>query len=164
MVLDYTTVYLLLGSNMGARVELITKAIEKINMKIGQVVEKSSFYETAAWGKLDQPSFINIAIALQTILKPLDVLQSALDIETELGRIREDKWGARYIDIDIIFFGNDIVNVSNQLTIPHPEMHKRKFVLEPIVEIKPHLLHPVFKKTVSNLLSELQDNLDVKKI
>ncbi|RZK72306.1 MAG: 2-amino-4-hydroxy-6-hydroxymethyldihydropteridine diphosphokinase, partial [Pedobacter sp.] len=128
------------------------------------VVEKSSFYETAAWGKLDQPSFINIALAVQTILKPLEVLHNALSIETELGRIREDKWGARYIDIDIIFFGNDIVHIPNQLSIPHPEMQNRKFVLEPIAEIEPHLLHPVLKKTVSNLLFELQDNLEVKKI
>ena len=164
MVLDHTTVYLLLGSNMGARVELITKAIEKIDKQIGRVVEKSSFYETAAWGKLDQPSFINIALAVQTILKPLEVLHNALSIETELGRIREDKWGARYIDIDIIFFGKDIVHIPNQLSIPHPEMQNRKFVLEPIVEIEPHLLHPVLKKTVSNLLFELQDNLEVKKI
>jgi 2-amino-4-hydroxy-6-hydroxymethyldihydropteridine diphosphokinase len=164
MVLDYNKVYLLLGSNMGARLQLLETAIKNIDLKIGEVVEKSSFYETAAWGKTDQPGFLNIAIAVNTLLSPLEVLTRALDIESQLGRIREEKWGARLIDIDIIFYGNDIVNITDQLQIPHPEMHKRKFVLEPLVEIAPDLQHPMLNKSLSELLLELSDDLEVTKI
>jgi 2-amino-4-hydroxy-6-hydroxymethyldihydropteridine diphosphokinase len=164
MVLDYNKVYLLLGSNMGARLQLLETAIKNINQRIGEVVEKSSIYETAAWGKTDQPGFLNIAIAVNTLLSPLEVLTRALDIESQLGRIREEKWGARLIDIDIIFYGNDIVNIPDQLQIPHPEMHKRKFVLEPLVEIAPDLQHPILNKSLSELLLELSDDLDVTKI
>jgi 2-amino-4-hydroxy-6-hydroxymethyldihydropteridine diphosphokinase len=164
MVLDYNKVYLLLGSNMGARLQLLETAIKNINQRIGEVVEKSSIYETAAWGKTDQPGFLNIAIAVNTLLSPLEVLTRALDIESQLGRIREEKWGARLIDIDIIFYGNDIVNIPDQLQIPHPEMHKRKFVLEPLVEIAPALQHPMLNKSLSELLLELSDDLDVTKI
>jgi 2-amino-4-hydroxy-6-hydroxymethyldihydropteridine diphosphokinase len=164
MVLDYNKVYLLLGSNMGARLQLLETAIKNINQRIGEVVEKSSIYETAAWGKTDQPGFLNIAIAVNTLLSPLEVLTRALDIESQLGRIREEKWGARLIDIDIIFYGNDIVNIPDQLQIPHPEMHKRKFVLEPLVEIAPALQHPMLNKSLSELLLELRDHLEVTKI
>jgi 2-amino-4-hydroxy-6-hydroxymethyldihydropteridine diphosphokinase len=164
MVLDYNKVYLLLGSNMGARLQLLETAIKNIDLKIGEVVEKSSIYETAAWGKTDQPGFLNIAIAVNTLLRPLEVLTRTLDIESQLGRIREEKWGARLIDIDIIFYGNDIVNIPDQLQIPHPEMHKRKFVLEPLVEIAPDLQHPILNKSLSELLLELSDHLEVTKI
>jgi 2-amino-4-hydroxy-6-hydroxymethyldihydropteridine diphosphokinase len=164
MVLDHNKVYLLLGSNMGARLQLLNNAIEKISFEIGEIVERSSIYETAAWGKTDQASFLNIAIAVNTVLMPIEVLSKALEIEAQLGRIREEKWGARLIDIDIIFYGNEIVNIPDQLYIPHPEMHNRKFVLEPLVEIAPQLQHPVLKKTVSVLLNELNDQLEVTKI
>lgn len=164
MVLDYNKVYLLLGSNMGARLQLLEDAIKNINLHIGEVVEKSSMYETAAWGKTDQPGFLNIAIAVNTLLSPIEVLTKALEIETKLGRIREEKWGARLIDIDIIFYGNDIVNIPDQLQIPHPEMHKRKFVLEPLVEIDPDLQHPLLKRSISALLLELNDQLEVTRI
>lgn len=164
MVLDYNKVYLLLGSNMGARLQLLDNAIKNINVKIGEVVEKSSLYETAAWGKTDQPGFLNVAIAVKTMLGPLEVLKRALEIETLLGRIREEKWGARLIDIDIIFYGNDIVNIPDQLQIPHPEMHKRRFVLEPLVEIAPDYQHPMFNKSLSKLILELSDHLEVTKI
>lgn len=164
MVLDYNKVYLLLGSNMGARLQLLEDAIKNINLKIGEVVEKSSIYETAAWGKTDQPGFLNIAIAVNTLLSPLEVLTRSLEIETQLGRIREEKWGARLIDIDIIFYGNDIVNIPDQLQIPHPEMHNRKFVLEPLIEIDPDLQHPLLKRSISALLLELGDHLNVTRI
>lgn len=164
MVLDYNKVYLLLGSNMGARLQLLEDAIRNIILQIGEVVEKSSIYETAAWGKTDQPGFLNIAIAVNTLLSPIEVLTKSLEIETQLGRIREEKWGARLIDIDIIFYGNDIVSIPDQLQIPHPEMHKRKFVLKPLVEINPNLQHPLFKRSISDLLLELSDHLEVTRI
>ena len=164
MVLDHNKVYLLLGSNMGARLQLLDNAIAKISNQIGEILERSSVYETAAWGKTDQPNFLNVAIAVSTELTPLEVLSRALQIEVELGRIREEKWGARLIDIDIIFYGNEVVNIPHTLDIPHPEMHKRKFVLEPLTEIAPELQHPVFNKSVSTLLHELNDQLEVTRI
>ena len=164
MVLDQNKVYLLLGSNMGARLQLLEEAIKNIGIQVGKVTAQSSIYETAAWGKTDQPGFLNVAIAVITALTPLEVLSKALAIEAELGRIREEKWGTRLIDIDLIFYNNDVVSVPGQLEIPHPEMQNRKFVLVPLAEIAPELLHPVFHTTISSLLSALDDELSVTKI
>ena len=164
MILDHNKVYLLLGSNMGARLQLLQDAIENIAIEIGEVTEKSAVYETAPWGKTDQPGFLNVAVAVVTGLSALEVLEKALQIEAKLGRVREEKWGARLIDIDIIFYGNDIVNIPNQLHIPHPEMHNRKFVLEPLVEIASDLQHPILHRSLNTLLSELKDELEVTKI
>ena len=164
MVLDQNKVYLLLGSNMGARLQLLEEAIKNIDIQVGKVTAQSSIYETAAWGKTDQPGFLNVAIAVITALTPLEVLSKALAIEAELGRIREEKWGTRLIDIDLIFYNNDVVSVPGQLEIPHPEMQNRKFVLVPLAEIAPELLHPVFHTTISSLLSALDDELSVTKI
>ena len=164
MVLDQNKVYLLLGSNMGARLQLLEEAIKNIGIQVGEVTAQSAIYETAAWGKTDQPGFLNVAIAVITALTPLEVLSKALAIEAELGRIREEKWGTRLIDIDLIFYNNDVVSVPGQLEIPHPEMHNRKFVLVPLAEIAPELLHPVFHTTISSLLTTLDDELSVTKI
>lgn len=164
MVLDHNKVYLLLGSNMGARLELLNNAIENINLKIGEVLQQSPFYETAAWGKTDQPGFLNVALVVSTSLKPIEVLTKALEIEADLGRVRLEKWGARLIDIDVIFYGNDIINIPNQLCIPHPEMHNRRFVLEPLAAIAPDFMHPILKKSIATLLYEINDQLEVTEI
>jgi 2-amino-4-hydroxy-6-hydroxymethyldihydropteridine diphosphokinase len=164
MVLDHNKVYLLLGSNMGARLELLNSAIENINCKIGEVLQQSPVYETAAWGKTDQPGFLNVALAVSTSLKPIDVLTKALQIEADLGRVRIEKWGARLIDIDVIFYGNDIINIPDQLFIPHPEMQNRKFVLEPLAAIAPDFMHPILKKSIATLLNEINDQLEVTEI
>lgn len=164
MVLDQNKVYLLLGSNMGARLQLLEEAIKNISIQVGKVTAQSSIYETAAWGKTDQPGFLNVAVEVTTALTPLEVLNSALAIEAQLGRVREEKWGTRLIDIDIIFYNNEVLSIPNQLEIPHPEMHNRKFVLVPLVEIAPELLHPVFHTSISSLLAALDDDLPVIKI
>lgn len=164
MELDTENVYLLLGSNLGDRNALINEAIKQIEQRIGFVFKRSSLYETAAWGNPDQPAFLNIAVGVKTALSPLDVLQEVLGIESALGRVRHEKWGARLIDIDIILYGNKIVDMGAQLQIPHPQMQYRKFVLEPLVEIAGTCVHPLLKLNVSEILERLSDNLSVSKV
>jgi 2-amino-4-hydroxy-6-hydroxymethyldihydropteridine diphosphokinase len=163
MGLDSRIVYLLLGSNLGDRNALIEEAIVAIEHQIGQLITRSSLYETAAWGKEDQPGFLNIALAVETNLGAQEVLVKALAIEKELGRIRFEKWGARLIDIDIIFYGDEVISIAGELEVPHPEMHNRKFVLVPMAEIAANFLHPVLKKELSEILMDLPDDLQVWK-
>lgn len=164
MELDSKKVYLLLGSNLGDRMQLINDAVSKINVQIGTVFRQSSVYETAAWGKEDQPSFLNMALGVNTTLSPLEVLNTALEIEKELGRVRDEKWGSRLIDIDVVFYGELVVSERDVLQVPHPQMQFRKFVLQPLAEIAPDHLHPILKKSVSELLQSLPDSLPVSKI
>lgn len=164
MELDSENVYLLLGSNLGDRNELINAGLREIALRIGNVFGTSSFYETAAWGKEDQPSFLNIAVGVRTTLSPLEVLEKALAIESELGRVRHEKWGERLIDIDVIFYGDRIVDLGDQLQIPHPQMQYRKFVLEPLAEIASKFVHPVLQLKISEILERLNDKLSVSKI
>jgi 2-amino-4-hydroxy-6-hydroxymethyldihydropteridine diphosphokinase len=162
--LDYGMAYLLLGGNLGDREGNLKKAIKLLNEKIGKVTLVSSLYETAAWGKTDQPAFLNQAVVLQTQLSALEVLNRALDIEQELGRIRKDKWGERLIDIDLILFNEEVINIPNKLQIPHPHMQNRKFVMEPLAEIAPNVMHPVLGETMLSISKNMEDRLEVKKI
>ena len=164
MALDCRIAYLLLGGNLGNREENLRKAIELTTANIGEIESISSVYETAAWGKTDQPSFLNQAISVKTHLTAIEVLDKALEIEQMLGRIRKEKWGERLIDIDLILLGNEVVDIENKLQLPHPQMQNRKFVMAPLAEIAPDIVHPVLGKTISEIFENLTDNLEVKKL
>ncbi|MGM9478425.1 2-amino-4-hydroxy-6-hydroxymethyldihydropteridine diphosphokinase [Pedobacter sp. GSP4] len=162
--LEYSTAYLLLGGNLGDRKANLQKAIGLLEQKIGKVVSVSALYETAAWGKTDQPAFLNQAVGLQTHLSALEVLETALEIEQELGRIRKDKWGERLIDIDLILFGDEVIDIADKLQVPHPQMQYRRFVMEPLAEIAPQLVHPVIGQTILAISQGIIDPLTVKKL
>lgn len=155
-------VYLLLGSNEGNRVLYISKAIVLINKYIGNVINRSSLYETEPWGYKSDNSFINIAMHVKTNLSAKKVLLNIKKIENELGRKKDNtKYSSRCIDIDIILYNNDIVK-DDGLIIPHQKMHERKFVLEPLNEIATGYIHPILKKKIKELLNECKDKCKVE--
>ena len=153
-------VYLLLGGNLGDRTLYLQQARESINRQVGTLTRSSKVYETAAWGKIDQPNFLNQVLEVQTELTPEAVLQRINAIEQELGRVRKEHWGARVIDIDILFYDN-LVLQTQRLTIPHPQLHLRRFTLLPLAELAPELKHPVLGKSINQLLQECPDELEV---
>ncbi|MFT3911240.1 MAG: 2-amino-4-hydroxy-6-hydroxymethyldihydropteridine diphosphokinase [Ferruginibacter sp.] len=155
--------YLLLGSNMGNSKQQLANACKHIKQSIGKIVRQSALYKTAAWGNTDQPDFINQVIVVETSLTAADCMNTILRIEKDMGRIRTVKNAPRVIDIDILFFNKDIIN-TKLLQLPHPFIQERRFVLVPLNELSPRFIHPVFNKTVSLLLKECPDKLDVKKI
>lgn len=155
--------HLLIGGNLGDREENLLKAIALINEQCGPLIRASSVYETEAWGKTDQPSFLNQALEISTALNARQLMRKILKIEKEMGRIRQEKLGPRIIDIDILLYENEIHDLRF-LKIPHPEMQNRRFVLVPLAEIDPTLQHPVLKKTIAELLEECPDNLQVSKV
>ena len=158
-----STAHLLIGGNLGDRKQNILTAISLINEQCGSLTRSSSVYETEAWGKTDQPTFLNQALEISTSLNARQLMRKILKIEKEMGRIRKEKLGPRIIDIDILLYENEIHDLRF-LKIPHPEMHNRRFVLVPLAEIDPTLQHPVLKKSIAELLEECPDNLEVKKI
>lgn len=150
-------VYLLLGSNLGDRSGVLQLAVDRIGERVGEVVRVSGIYETAPWGVIDQPSFLNQVIAVATLYAPEEVLRLVLDIEHELGRVRYERWGARVIDIDILFY-NDLILDSARLTVPHPRLQERRFTLIPLAEIAPDFVHPVFNQSLTELLAACADD------
>ncbi|HEY0245379.1 MAG TPA: 2-amino-4-hydroxy-6-hydroxymethyldihydropteridine diphosphokinase [Mucilaginibacter sp.] len=157
------TIFLLLGSNLGDRNQFLQQAIQHLQIEIGPVMQTSAVYETQSWGKTDSPDYLNQVIQLQTELSAQQVLQKILNIELVIGRVRDEKWGPRTIDIDILFYNSLLVNEPD-LQIPHPELHKRRFTLAPLAEIAPDFIHPVFNKSILQLKNELKDSLIVKKL
>jgi len=156
------TTYLLLGSNMGNRQQTLLQAIKHIEQLIGNAIRQSSLYKTAAWGKTDEADFLNQVIIVETKLTAQEAMQTILGIEEKLGRIRTVKNAARTIDIDILFFNTEIIEEPN-LSVPHPEIQNRRFVLVPLNELSPAMQHPVLHKTIHQLLTICTDKLDVKK-
>ncbi|MFA5160964.1 MAG: 2-amino-4-hydroxy-6-hydroxymethyldihydropteridine diphosphokinase [Elusimicrobiales bacterium] len=147
-------VYLSLGSNLGAREENIAAAVAALVKSGVRVLKASSVVETRPYGLAGQPDFLNCALECETELSPPELLAAALRIEAGLGRERRVRWGPRTVDIDIIFYGGEIIN-SPELTVPHPDMANREFVLGPLCELAPDLAHPVLKLTVCELRRRL---------
>lgn len=156
------TAYLLAGGNMGDREKNLAGARDHINEQCGKIVKASSLYETAAWGNTDQPSFLNQALQIQTELTARQLMRRLLKVEKMMGRVRKEKYGPRIIDIDILLFNDEIHNYP-LLKLPHPEMQKRRFALLPLAEIAPGMIHPILNKTITELLNECPDILEVKK-
>lgn len=156
------TVYLSLGSNIGDRAANLRQAIESLR-PLGDVVAVSSFYETEPVEFTRQAWFLNCAVALETDKLPKQLLAAVLRIEREMGRRRTVAKGPRVIDIDVLLFGSSVIDAP-ELTVPHPAMHERRFVLEPLAEIAAEVRHPIFKKTVRELRDALPKGQVVKKI
>ncbi len=157
-------VYLLLGSNLGDKMKFLIDAEAGIKNETGNLVNKSSVYITEPWGFKHKEDFYNQVLQIQTNFNALEVLSSILAIETQLGRKRvKGGYKARTIDIDILFYGNEIIHLEN-LIVPHPQMHLRKFTLEPLCEIAPDLIHPILNKSISQLLTECTDNSQVQRL
>ncbi len=155
------SVYLLIGGNLGKRIENLVVAKSFIENDIGKIIKASSVYETAAWGITEQPEFLNQVLLIKTKFAAEKMMGLIHSIENKMGRIRSQKNASRTIDIDILFFNDEIINRTN-LTIPHPEIQNRRFALVPLNEIASGMVHPVFKQSIKNLLSTTNDKLEVK--
>jgi len=155
-------VYLLTGGNMGNRAANLAEAEKRITMQVGKVIMASSLYETLAWGITDQPPFLNQVLCVDTTQSATELLETVLDIELQMGRQRLQKYGPRVIDIDILLFNHEVINLPN-LAVPHPFLHQRRFTLEPLAEIAPDYKHPVLHQNIAELLTNCIDTLDVKK-
>jgi len=156
----YINVYLGLGSNVGDRAANLGAAAELISRNIGKIAKKSHLYETQPWGNTAQETFLNQVVMVNTTLDPRELLDKISRIERELGRERREKWGPRSLDIDILFYGKRVIR-DKGLEIPHPELHKRAFVLVPLMEIAPDLEHPILKKPVDELYMACDDLSEV---
>ena len=151
------TVYLGLGTNIGNRKENLTRAIEALSLALGHYTALSSFIETAPWGFDSDNAFLNCAVAFDTELSPFQLLDTTENIERELGRTSKSNgvvYNDRVIDIDILLYGNMTID-TGRLTIPHPLMHMRDFVLEPLAQIAPHTVHPTTGKSIEQLKAAL---------
>lgn len=152
--------FLLLGTNLGDRKRNLTVARNNIELSVGAIVQASATYETAAWGNTDQPDFLNQAVAVETSMEPLRLLHEILNIEKEMGRQRDVKWGERIIDIDILLYDAVVLNIEG-LTVPHPQLPNRRFALTPLKEIAGEYLHPQLQLTINELLDRCADPLAV---
>jgi 2-amino-4-hydroxy-6-hydroxymethyldihydropteridine diphosphokinase len=155
-------IFLLLGANLADRVATLSRAAQLINDRVGSVVQASGLYETAPWGVTDQPAYLNQVLAVTTKLEPEELLRQTQAIEQELGRVRLEKWGARVIDIDVLYY-DQLIWQTATLTVPHPYLHQRRFTLVPLAEIAPDFVHPILQKTNLDLLAVVDDAGEVTK-
>ncbi|MEW5829037.1 MAG: 2-amino-4-hydroxy-6-hydroxymethyldihydropteridine diphosphokinase [Chloroflexota bacterium] len=147
------TVYLALGTNLGERLANLRAAVAALSPEV-RVVAESPVYETPPWGYADQPAFLNMAVEAETDLGPGALLDHLKRLETELGRVESFRYGPRRIDLDILFY-DDLVLDTPPLVVPHPRLHERAFVLVPLADLAPELVHPVLKRRVLELLSDV---------
>lgn len=145
--------YVALGTNLGSLKDNLDEALKRIAAKGLEIVKVSSYIDTDPYGVTDQPRFLNAVCEVRTELGAQELLKMLLATELEMGRVRLRHWGERIIDLDLIFYGNEVINEPN-LMVPHPDMQNRDFVLRPLAEIAPHKLHPVLQKTISQLWQE----------
>jgi 2-amino-4-hydroxy-6-hydroxymethyldihydropteridine diphosphokinase len=157
-----TLAYLLLGSNLGDRAARLAQARHDLAATAGRLVATSALYETAAWGLEDQPAFLNQVLVVETELAALPLLAACLAAEQEQGRERLVRWAARTLDVDILFFGQEII-AAPTLTVPHPALPSRRFALMPLAEVAPQLVHPQLHRTVAELLASCPDPLPVQR-
>lgn len=135
---------------MGNRQLFLENAISQIETLVGPVIRQSAVHQTLAWGKTDEPDYLNQVLLVETAMPARQLLQTILGIEKQLGRERKEKWGSRTIDIDILFYGNEVINEPD-LVVPHPQLHNRKFTLAPLAEIAPGYIHPVLLQSIAQL-------------
>jgi len=153
--------FLGLGSNIGDRRDILVRTRHALEQELGPVLAASKIYETAAWGKIDQSDFLNQVIILGCKMTQYQVLRAILRTEAKLGRVRQDKWGARSIDVDLLFYG-ELVYESSDLTIPHPFISQRRFILAPLAEIAPDFIHPTLNISMRSLLQKCEDQSAIK--
>ena len=150
-------VYFSLGSNIGSKKLNLNNAKKMLNKTVGRIITESKLYESEPWGNENQNKFINQCLICDTNLSIWDILDASQQIEILLGKNKKEHWGPRTIDIDILFYGNSIIDYDD-LIIPHPYLHKRNFVLEPLNEISPEFIHPVLKKNIAELFHISKDH------
>jgi 2-amino-4-hydroxy-6-hydroxymethyldihydropteridine diphosphokinase len=154
--------YLLIGGNLGNREQNLARARKEIETRAGLIIEASALYQTAAWGKTDQPDFLNQVLKIETSLDAGGLIDQLLSAELAMGRHRNEKYGPRTIDMDILFFNDDIID-NKTLQVPHPRLQERRFALIPLAEIAGGKIHPVLGSSINELLANCPDKLPVYK-